>query len=235
EARTGVRHVPVFWVGSDDHDFEETRSAHFLGKGDEPFTLTYAPAAGVDGRPMFRVPLEASLGEFIDRAAAETRGSEQRDGVVRFLRESLAQSDSFADWTARQLAWLFRGTPLLIVAPHWPAVRRLATPVLLREIEEPLRSTALLNGAGARLQELGYPPQVTKGDRECNFFLLVGDRRCKVVYDGGAFVLPETGQRFTVESLRDLAASEPERFSPNVALRCLVQQRVLSPAAYVAG
>lgn len=235
ESRTGVPHVPVFWVGSDDHDFEEARSALFLGKNHEPFTLRYEPETPVDGRPMFCMPLEPSLHTFVDRAASETAGSEFRGEIAAMLHDSLDRSASLAEWTARLMAYLFRETPLVFFAPHWDAPRRLAASVMAREIEDPLRSTRLLNDAGRQLQAMGFPQQVTKNDDECNFFLLVGERRCKVVFRDGRFVLPEVKQSFSPAEVRERLDREPERFSPNVALRCLVQQRVLGAAAYIAG
>src|SRR5512140_1516204 len=52
--------VPIFWVGSDDHDFEEARSAHFLTKNHETLTLPYDPVQDVARMPMFQVPLAVS-------------------------------------------------------------------------------------------------------------------------------------------------------------------------------
>ncbi|MDX9973767.1 MAG: bacillithiol biosynthesis cysteine-adding enzyme BshC [FCB group bacterium] len=235
ENRFGVPCMPVFWLGSDDHDFEEVRTAHLLDKNHEPLSLRYEPAARVDGLPMFEMPLEDSLRAFIDRAASETTGSEFREVIAAQLRETLSDSHSLADWSARLLGALFKDTELIHFAPHWPEARRLAAPIFLQEIEEPLRSTGLLNEAGARLQALGYAQQVVKAPDECNFFLFVEKRRRKVLYRNGSFVVPEEGLRFSAEELRGLLRKEPERFSANVALRCVVQQKLFGAAAYIAG
>lgn len=235
EERHGVPCMPVFWLGSDDHDFEETRTAHVLTKEHEPLELRYEPSQPVDGLPMFEVPLDASLQALIDRAVAGTPGSEWREPVADVLRRTLAESRSLAEWTGRLLGWLFARTPLVHFAPHWSESRRLAAPVLARELEEPLRSTALLNEAGARLQALGFTQQVVKAPDECNFFLFVNRRRCKVLFRDGLFVVPEESRRYEPGELRALLRDAPDRFSPNVALRCVVQQHLFGAAAYVAG
>lgn len=229
----GVPCVPVYWVGSEDHDFEEACPSYFLTKSHNILSLRYAPSSDIDSLPMNRVPVEASLHEFIDQAARETPGAEFRGAVAEFLHESLDASTCLADWTARLLARLFRETPLVFFAPHIPEARRASTAILRREIEKPLHSTGLLNEAGRQLESLGFPPQVTKGSTECNFFLEVEGKRSKVVFEKGKFRIGDA--EFSVEEVLALLDGAPERFSPNVALRCIVQQHLFPAAAYVAG
>jgi len=233
--RTGTPCQPIFWVGADDHDFEEAREVHILSRDQEVLPLRYAPAAEVAGLPMYRVPLEASLHALIDAAAEAAPASEHTPGVRAFLHESLDAASSYADWFARIMARLFQDTPLLFFTPELPEARKLARAVLQQEIARPLESTRLLNEAGARLEALGYPPQVVKGDSECNFFLEVDGRRCKVLHRDGQFHLPEVQQRHTEDELLHALETTPERFSGNVVLRCVIQQALFPTAAYVAG
>ena len=235
EAKHGVPCVPIYWVGSEDHDLAEAASAHFLTANHSLLSLEYKPTTPVDGFPMHRVPIEPSLHAFVDRAAEECGGTEFSGEVARFLHETLDASTSLADWSARLLARIFQGTPLVFYAPHIEAGRRAAAPIVRCEVENPLRSTQALNGAGRRLEAAGFPPQVVKGETECNFFLMVGDRRRKVLYENKHFVVPEEATRYSKEQLLALLADAPGRFSPNVALRCVTQQHLFPAAAYVAG
>ena len=235
QAQFGVPCVPLFWVAGDDHDFEEVRTAYFLTKTHEPLSLTYAPEQPVDGRPMYRVPIEESLHALIEEAAARTPGSEFRDDVTRALHDTLDASASLADWAARLMARLFRDTPLILFAPHMPVARKLAQQVLAREVAEPLATTELLNQAGARLQKLGFTQQLVKGESECSFFLDMGGRRRKVLFEAGRYVLPEERLSCSIDEMQAFLTAAPERFSPNAALRCIVQQHLFPVAAYVAG
>lgn len=234
-AASGVPCVPVFWMGSDDHDFEEARTAHVLTKNHVPLTLQYDPAGDVRGMAMYRVPLDDSLHDLIDTISSETPGSEFRSEIQEDLHDILEKSSSLADWSARLLAKLFEGTPLIIFTPEMPAARRLMAGVFEKEMEDPLESTALLNDAGDRLSALGLERQLQKGDTECNFFVDCGGLRRKVVYEKDVFYLPEEEIRYTKDELVGLLRDSPERFSANVALRCITQQVLFNPAAYVAG
>lgn len=235
QARSGRLCAPVFWVASDDHDFDEIRTAHLLTKSHEVLSLRYEPSIAVDGLPANRVPVEGSLHAVIDSAAGQTQGSEHRNAVATFLHESLDASASLADWTARIMARLFRDTPLIVFAPHLPEARALAQPVIERAVREPLLVSQLVNETGERIEDLGYPRAVVKGADECAFFLEVEGRRCKVVFDNACFRIPDTDRVFAPEEMASLAASDPGRFSANVALRCLVQQQLFPAVAYVAG
>lgn len=233
--RFGVRCAPVFWVGSDDHDFEENRVAHLFTRNHEILSLKYQPEANVSGLAMYRVPLEASLHDMVDQAAAAAPGSEMREEVAGFLHESLEASENLADWTARILVRLFKNTPLVVFAPHMPAARRLAAPVFEREIRDPLVSTMLLNETGRKLREMDFHQQVSKQPSECNFFLDFDGRRRKVLFEEDRYFIPEEEGYLSVEEMSGLLETQPERFTPNVALRCIVQQHLFPAAAYVAG
>ncbi|MBN2308569.1 MAG: bacillithiol biosynthesis cysteine-adding enzyme BshC, partial [Candidatus Hydrogenedentes bacterium] len=235
QSRTGAPCVPVFWIGGEDHDFEEVRTAHFLTKSGKPLSLTCTPSTPVEGLPIYRVPVEPSLHDTVERAAAECPGSEFRGEIASFLHDSLDAAESLADWTARLIARLFKGTGLIVFSPQLPAAREAAAPVLAREIAEPLAATRLLTEAGTRLEALGFPVQVAKAAHECCFFVEADGRRRKVVFDDGRYLLPEDGAAYTPAELLELLENAPARFSPNVALRCVVQQRLFPTAAYVAG
>jgi len=234
-AQGGRPAVPIFWVAADDHDFEEVRTAHLLGKEHAQILLRYNPAADVAAHPMHGVPCEASLHALVDHAAHEAPGAEFRESVRAFLHESLDASRSFSDWFSRIMARLFRNTPLLIFTTELPASRTVAAPIFAHEIRNPLESTRRLNAAGARLSALGYPPQVVKADDECSFFVIFDGRRRKVIFSDGQFLVPEEGTAHSEQELLDLLAQAPERFSANVALRPVVQQALFPTLAYIGG
>lgn len=232
---TGATCLPLFWIGADDHDFDEVRTAHILTRDGSDLALAYEPEANVVGMPMHRMPLEASLHRLIDLAAQAAPGSEYTAEINGFLHSTLDESTTLAEWFARLMAGLFRDTPLLLFSPHLSEARQAAATVIARAIREPLACTRLLNEAGRALESLGYTPQIVKGETECAFFLEVEGRRRKVLFEEDTFRLPEVNMPFSQDGLLALLHDSPERFSPNVALRCIIQQTLFPIAAYVGG
>ncbi len=239
ELRTGIPHLPVYWVASDDHDFEEVRSSHFLTRNHTVFTHRYEIAedgfGAFSGLPMFRMPLESSLKEVVDQISRVVRFSDVGEEIRDLLLDTLNDAASLSDWHARLMAVLFRNTPLCIFSPHLDAARECAKPVIAHDIATPLKSTELLNETGQALKALGYDAQVVKAEHECNFFLYMGGRRRKVLFRDGYYYIPEEQLRCTPVELEHMLNSLPEQFSPNVALRCIVQQALFPTRCYVAG
>ncbi len=227
--------VPIFWLSGDDHDFDEAREVFALSKHDEIVPLRYAPDVEPTNRSLYNVPLDGNLHGLIDKVATISRSSELKDEVYAFLRESANDSDSLCTWSGRILARLFRDTPLVIFAPHIDAARVVAKPIIAQEIERPLESTRLANDGGEAVRELGYEPQVVKAENEINFFLDCDGVRCKVTFDDGVFHMADANLSMSPDEMRACLDRSPERFSPNVVLRPVVQQRLFPCIAYVGG
>lgn len=228
----GVPCVPLFWVASDDHDFEEVCTAHLLTKQYELLSLKYDAPERVADAPMYLTPVDASIHALIDEAAARCSG-EYRDEIAAWLHDTLDAAQSMSHFFALLLARLFRDTPLVIFAPNLGEAREVSTPVF-ESVAKPLEATRLSNAAAARLKDLGYPPQVVKAENECSFFVEMNGSRCKVLWEDGEYKLPTIGRSFTQGEMLALLAS-PNRFSANVVLRPVLQQALFPVAAYVGG
>jgi bacillithiol biosynthesis cysteine-adding enzyme BshC len=228
-------YVPVFWLGTEDHDFEEAASVYYLTKHHTASKLTYAPDSLAENLPMHEVPLDDRLVELAEEIMNESQGSEFREIIKTHLLESIEEADSLGDWVGRMLSRLFEDTPLVLFAPHIPEARRLSVPIIEKAIREPLECTRLINEAGQEMEAKGYPQQVAKNPNECAFFISEEQQRCKVTWENGTFHLPDTKRSFNEEELLGILYEDAERFSPNVALRCIVQQHLFPVEAYVAG
>jgi bacillithiol biosynthesis cysteine-adding enzyme BshC len=113
-----------------------------------------------------------------------------------------------------------------------PAAKPLAAELFRRALADPGRTSALAAAAGAALEARGYHAQVSAADQAAPLFLIDGSRQ-SIRFRGDVAVVGDRELPWT--ELTALAASAPERFSPNVLLRPLVQDTIFPTACYVGG
>jgi bacillithiol biosynthesis cysteine-adding enzyme BshC len=233
--RMNVPAVPVFWNASEDHDFEEVRHIEIINRDNQVVSLIYEPQADIEGKSIFDIPLEPSLGFLIDLLEGDTNESEFKGYLVDLLRNSLEKCYSLADWFSHQIQALFGEYGLIMLDAHLSPCRQLARPVIGREIKIPLRSSRIINEAGHQLREEGYHQQIVRKADDVNFFLYAQGRRNKVRFQEEKFLIDGIGLEYNQTEMLDMLAEEPERFSPSAILRPLVQDYILPTVAYVGG
>jgi bacillithiol biosynthesis cysteine-adding enzyme BshC len=239
EARLGVPAVASFWVASEDHDWEEANHTYVvntenrlvrieIGRGDAP---------GDGSPPLFRVRLGPDAEEAVAQLAEATPETEFKADVLDPLRRAYRAGAPAPRAFADALADLAAEWPLCWIDAADPELKRRSVPVLWREWERRRESAEALAAWSAELERAGYPPQVRLDPEATNLFVEGRAGRDRLLWDpnGGTGRLRRSGERWTGAALRDLLETEPERVSPNVLLRPVVEAAVLPTVAYVGG
>jgi bacillithiol synthase len=230
----GRKVVPLFWMDSDDHDFEEVRHAYVLSAESALVELT-AGAADADGRlPVGALELDAGIGDVLSSASEALPASEFKETVLAALRECYAPGRTLTEAFGSWLLTLTRGTGLAVVDPTLPALKRAAARLFQREASEGSRSSQLVRDTTDRLVALGYHAQATPADSHLNLFYASPSRVPVTMVDGG-FRLSSDGDAVSAREMERLVSDHPERFSPNVILRPVYQDTLFPTLSYVAG
>jgi|GEM_PF-136499 len=232
----GRKSVPIFWVAADDHDFEEIRSIQFVDWQARVKTLSYASQEAFEGLSAFDIPADgARLGELVRTLDEETLDHERKKEIVSFLHDSVTGKGSLADWFGSLILRMFRDTGLVVFFAHKPRARQLAAQVLTEEIRSPGATTEMINKTSRKLASLGYPSQIEKKPNETHFFLYLNGKRRKVLFERDRYYLPDEDTSIDQAEMGQICESEPDRLSPNVVLRPVVQGAILPTLDYVAG
>lgn len=227
--------VPVFWLESEDHDFTEINNAGGISADNDFFRVRYAePDADAprDLRPVSQRPIEAEITDVIEAYRSSLPDTEFSEDVFRSLRNCYTEGESLQRAFARYINTLYPDAGLIFVDPSDPTIKQLVTPVLMQELETHPTTGEEVIKRSAELEE-EYHAQIKP--RAVNLFLLHKGNRYPIEPNESGFFLKGTRRRFTREELLELAAAEPERFSPNVLLRPIMQDFLLPTAAYVGG
>jgi bacillithiol biosynthesis cysteine-adding enzyme BshC len=232
ETEHGVPVVPVFWIDSEDHDWDEVASCTVLDGELAPRSVRLAHPGEADGRPVASVRLQDSVGQAVDELAAALTRTEFTADLVEQLRRYYApgrgMSHAFGSW----LESLLGPHGLIVFDSADPAAKPLVASLFVQELREPGETAARAASAGAALEARGYTAQVAPTADAVALFHLNGTRE-PIKQTGGGFSVGD--REIAKPQLVAEAETSPDRFSPNVLLRPIVQDTLFPTIAYVAG
>ncbi len=224
--------VPVFWIDSEDHDWDEVSGCEILDADLEPRRVQLPALAGAGERPIAAVELDGAASAAIDDLAAALAPTEFTATLLTWLRNAYRPGIGMAEAFGRWLDMVLGRLGLVVYDASDPATKPLAQAVFRREIQFPGRTAELAAEVGEELIARGYHAQVSSHGDGVALFRLDGDRR-PIRFHNGQFLVRDTAvDRDAL--LADIDAS-PERFSPNVLLRPIVQDTLFPTVCYVAG
>lgn len=234
---TGRPVVPVFWLEGEDHDFDEMAGLQVLTRNEVAAVRYEADPTTADGHrgPVGQLVLTDAVGDVVDALDEALADTDFKPALMEHVRASYRPGTKMIDAFARFVRRLFPEAGLVFVSPNDTAAKRLTAGLFRKEIEAPMVSAGHVTARGEELEAAGYHAQIRT--RATNLFLLENEGRLPLDYEDAEalFHLRGTDRRFGRDELLELLEAAPERFSPNVVLRPLMQDWLLPTAAYVAG
>jgi bacillithiol biosynthesis cysteine-adding enzyme BshC len=195
-------------------------------------TVALGEPEGAGELPVARLVLGPDAERAVDDLEAALQPTEFTAEIAGALRDiyrpGVRMADAFARWMDRLLG--SRG--LIVFESADPAAKPMVAELFAHELNEPGRTSALALSAGEAMRALGHEPQVVPQPDSVALFRLNGGRRGIRVRDG-RFLIDEDA--VDANALVAEARQFPDRFSPNVLLRPLVQDTLFPTVAYVSG
>ena len=212
--------VPVFWLGTEDHDVEELNHAFVNGKKIE----WQNPGAGASGR-WKTAGMKAAIEEL---KAASAQAS-----LVLILEEGLKKFETFGRFTQYFVNEIFKEQGLVVLDQDDKRLKNRFKEVIQDELLNS-RAAKVLKKNVEFLEE-NFKAQAKP--RDINFFYLGDKYRERIVYGevSGRLEINNTDTRFSREEILTELDKHPERFSPNVIYRPLYQEMILPNLAFVGG
>jgi len=231
----GKNFVPVFWIEGEDHDFQEMNHISVLDGENAPVMIDYLPGGAMPERNVGAVGemvFDETLGGTIERLEAALGRTEYTPALIAALRECYAPGVTFNSAFQAWMNRLLPGAGLVFISPNEPRLKKLLSPLFVREIQEYPRISQMVITRSAEL-ERRYHAQVKP--KSINLFLFHKGGRYLIEPRETDFSLKGTRAFFTKEQLLEIAERTPEQLSPNVVLRPLCQDMLLPTVAYVGG
>jgi bacillithiol biosynthesis cysteine-adding enzyme BshC len=230
--------LPVFWAAGDDHDFAEAASSHWIA-GDGTLASAALPDRPPEAAlvPLSRESLPAQVDELLARLERDLPEGGARDQTLAWLRRHYHPGATVAAAFAGSLAELLGPLGVLVLDATHPAVKTAAAPIVGAAVEQAGVLDQRLASRARELIDAGLAPDVRVGDAATLAFLdgEGGGGRDRLILDAGRLRTRRGGVHLALDQFRRIVEREPERLSPNVLLRPVVESALLPTVAYLAG
>ena len=214
--------IPVFWLGSEDHDFTEIAHFHLFGKKYE----WQADQGGACGR------MEPStLKSIMDELRPVLGEGEHAQELMRIFSAAYLEQPTLAAASRYILNELFGQYGLVVVDGDDKVFKQQCSSIVADELFHQ-SAEQLVN---ATIEKFPHEPQAKP--RNINLFYLQHHLRERIVFDAAAnkYQVLNTQFEFSREEMEYQIIENIQAFSPNVILRPLFQQKVLPSLAYIGG
>ncbi len=219
--------VPIYWMATEDHDFEEINYFNLHGKkfkwnnADERAGNTAVGYLSTEG-----------LEEVYELFSAEVGGGENAEFLKKLFADAYLKHKNLTDATRYIANSLFAEQGLVILDAEDSRLKEFFKPHVKSELLQQV-SQKETSKTTNELNELGYSIQVNP--REINLFYLTKDLRERIIFQLNRYFVHETEISWSQEEILKELDEHPERFSPNVVMRPLYQEVILPNLCYIGG
>lgn len=229
--------VPVFWIAAEDHDFEEVAKAELIGRDCQLKSVEVSTALHQEGQPVGHVKLNESIDAVIDELFELLPNSEFAADMKSLVKKAWQADRGYVESFAIMMTALLGHHGLIFLDPLDPELKRLAAPLYSEAARRAPEIASALEQRSAELERDGYHAQVLATANSFPLFLHdeKGGRHAVVRVESGNYKTKNLDREYSADELATMALETPERFSPNVTLRAVVQDHLLPTIAYYGG
>ena len=239
--------VPVFWVASEDHDFDEIRRIYWPGHHGQLEQALLGHDGWKQGQMIGRHRVQGVLEPLLEQIGNSTFPTEFQDEVKALLREAFDEKSTLETSFARILLRLLGGMGLVIVSPLMRWLRKRSSEILRKEFANPGSSSRQVIDRGEALRAAGITPALHRHASAVNAFWVDATlRRHSLRLHEGQVRRQVAGEEFEKSgaapldplpprALNEMLETDPTQFSTNVITRPLTQDHALPTVAQVVG
>lgn len=215
--------VPVFWMATEDHDFEEINHFNLFGNKHE-INTTQTGAVG-------RMNL-AGVEQVFEQLNETLKGRTGLEHIIKQLKKHFQPNHTFASAIRGFINELFGKYGLVIIDGDNQQLKASFSSFMEDDLVN-RKNNDLIEATSEKLKNLGYKKQVTS--RKINLFYLTDKQRERIVFEDNRYKVLNTGLQFSQSEILIELKQHSERFSPNAVLRPLFQEVILPNLAYIGG
>lgn len=225
EAYPDCNFVPVYWMATEDHDFDEINYFNFKGKKVQ-WNRTASGAVG-------ELSTEG-LDEVFNLFALELGTTKNAEYLKELFQKSYLEHNNLADATRYLANALFKDYGLVIIDANNKSLKQQLIPFVKEELFNNT-SFKTVSETSEQLNAVNSEYTIQVNPREINVFYIKEGLRERIVFENELFSVLNSNISWTKAEIEQELLEFPERFSPNVITRPLYQEVILPNLCYIGG
>ena len=227
--------IPLFWVSSEDHDWDEARHTEIIGVDNKVHRIELEKLHSEANPSIHRIEIGSAAQYQIDKFLQLLPDSEFSSDYIKLILESFGPEKTLADSFHLLLQELLGRFGIFFTDAAHPSVKAHSSRMLLEELVRSEELEAILRRTGEGLSSAGYELQVPLLEGGVNLFLEGSAGRERLYRESDGFRLRTSGMHVTLRDVREQHAEDHLVLSPNVLLRPVVESSVFPTLSYVGG
>ncbi|MFC1724383.1 bacillithiol biosynthesis cysteine-adding enzyme BshC [candidate division KSB1 bacterium] len=216
-----IQTVVIFWVESDDHDFDEISKVSIFNNSNEP--VNFKAKRPYEGLSVGQISIKNEIKEVLKILNDSIPDSEFKNEIIEIINSSYVHNERYSAAFSKFLLKILNCFEILVFDPNKKEVKNSTKEFFhivkdnLDMIDEKLRKQS------DKLKSLGYHNQVKVQKSNTNLFIADPERH-NLKYNSKI-----------INQLDDIIEDSPELLSTNVFLRPILQDFIFPDTAYIAG
>jgi bacillithiol biosynthesis cysteine-adding enzyme BshC len=215
--------VPVYYMGSEDADLNELGYIYTDGLKRQ-WQTKQTGAVG-------RMKVDAALLQLVTDIKGQLTVLPFGNEIVQLIEQCYTTGTTIEQATFKLANALFAKFGLLVLLPDSAAVKKQFAPVIEKELLTGFSNKAVQQTMAAFPTEY----KIQAAGRAINLFYLTDTARERIILNDGAYSINNSSITFTTDEILKELQQHPEKFSPNVILRPLLQETILPNIAFIGG
>lgn len=213
--------VPIYWMATEDHDFDEINFFNFKNKKIKWKTESNGPVGRLATN---------GLQDVLNIFEKELGIGDNAKYLKDLFQKSYLNHSNLAEATRFLTNELFGAYGLVLIDGDDLSLKQLFSPFIKEEL---LHQTSFnkVNETNTLLKD--YSIQVNP--REINLFYIEDNLRERLLFENNQYKINNSSIVFSQSEILALLEKSPEKFSPNVILRPLYEEVILPNICYIGG
>jgi len=217
--------VPIYWMATEDHDFDEINYFNYKGKKFKWHKITSGAVGEI---------FTNGLDEVCNLFSKDLKDNKNTEELITLFKTAYLKHNTIAEATRFLANSLFKTYGLVIIDANETQLKRLFIPYLEEELLNQ-KSFSIVSNTNKELLKVSGEYKIQVNPREVNLFYLKKGLRERIVLDKGIYKVLNTEITWKKDEIIKHLNEQPERFSPNVIMRPLYQEVILPNLCYIGG